>query len=307
MAILNYSIGVDIGGTNVAIALVSEDGKVINDKLISTDQSISPETMIDRICTVITKIIEHTYVGLEKVKGIGIGSPGPLDSRNGLITCPPNLTSWKNVPILQIVENSLSMQVILENDANVAALAEKWVGAAQENDNFVYVTISTGIGSGIMMDGKLLRGLKGNAGDIGHTVIDPSFGSCICGQHGCLEAIASGAAIAHKGSAIIGEKISTKDVFLLYKKGHREIVHYIDYVFNILGMASVNIINTFDPEKIVIGGGVSKVGDILFNSIRSYVQQYALNPTGRNTEVVPAKLQQHSGVIGAAALLFNIS
>lgn len=307
MAILNYSIGVDIGGTNISVALVSEAGEIIRDKLISTDQLISPEAMIDRIGTVITKIIEQTDVDIDKVKGVGIGSPGPLDSRNGFITCPPNLPGWKNVPIRQIVENALSMKVILENDANVAALAERWVGAAQENDNFVYMTISTGIGSGIIMDGKLIRGLKGNAGDIGHTVIDPSFGSCTCGQRGCLEAIASGTAIARRGSAIIGEERSTKEVFELYEKGHKEIVNYIDYIFNILGMASVNIINTFDPEKIVIGGGVSKVGDILFNSIRSYVQQYALNPTGRKTEVVPAELQQYSGVIGAAALLFNIS
>src|SRR5690625_3782238 len=180
------------------------------------------------------------------------------------------------------------------------------MGAAKENDNFVYMTVSTGIGAGVITEGKLLRGLKGNAGDIGHIVVDPSFDKCNCGQKGCLEAIASGTAISKHGSRIMGKELTTKEVFELYEQGNEKIKEHMDYVLKILGIACVNIINTFDPEKIVIGGGVSKVGDLLFNPIRSYVSQYALNPTGRQTEIVPAELDQSSGVIGAAALCFDV-
>ena len=134
--------------------------------------------------------------------------------------------------------------------------------------------------------------------------MDPSYGQCLCGQYGCFETIASGTAIAKRGSEIIGKDLSTKEVFDLYAEGNPEIVNYIEGVFKMIGVACVTIINTFDIEKIVIGGGVSKVGDPLFDAIRSYVSQYALNPPGRKTEIVPAKLDQSSGVIGAAALCF---
>jgi glucokinase len=262
--------------------------------------------MIARICETIKSMVSATNIKQEEIVGIGIGAPGSLDSRAGVITCPPNLKTWIDIPIKQLVEKSLAIPVTLENDANAAAIAEKWVGAAQEDDNFTYITISTGIGGGVIVEGKLLRGLKGNAGDIGHTVIDPSIGPCACGQYGCLEVVASGTAIAKRGSAIMGTDLSTKEVFDLYREGHPEMTELINSVFKVLGMACVNVINTFDPEKIVIGGGVSKVGDPLFNAIRDYVSQYALNPVGRKTEIVPAKLEQSSGVIGAAALCFEI-
>jgi|SRR5690625_1504902 len=303
---MKYSIGIDIGGTKVAIAIVDQKANIKSENIIPTDVSISPEKMIEIICNEMKDLIKKSNIDQTDIIGIGIGAPGPLDSRNGMITCPPNLTGWIDVPIQQIVEKAFPFPVTLENDANAAALAEKWVGAAQKNDNFVYMTVSTGIGSGIMIEGELLRGLKGNAGDIGHTVIDPSFNQCACGQKGCLEAIASGTAIAKYGSQIMGKKLSTKEVFDLYLEGNEKIIEHIDYVLEILGMACVNIINTFDPEKIVIGGGVSKVGDLLFHPIRNYVSKYALNPTGRQTEIVPATLDQSSGVVGAAALCFNI-
>src|SRR5690625_7390076 len=143
-----------------------------------------------------------------------------------------------------------SVPIILENDANAAELAEKWFGVAQDNQNFVYMTVSTGIGSGIITDGKIYHGASGNAEDIGHTVVDPSFGQCSCGQYGCLESIASGTAIARLSSETIGRKVSTKEAFQLYVSGQREIVSLIDRIFRVLGIAIVTLINTFDPEKI---------------------------------------------------------
>lgn len=301
---MKYAIGVDIGGTKVAIAVVTEEGKIVSDTVIKTDLTIRPEAMIERICENIEEVLTESKVDRADIVGIGMGAPGPLDSKAGMITCPPNLKTWVDLPIKKLVEEQLSIPVTLENDANAAALAEKWVGAATDTENFAYVTISTGIGAGIVSEGKLLRGLKGNAGDIGHTVVDPSYGRCPCGQDGCLEWIASGTAIARQGSEILGYQASTKEIFERYEQGDADIVPFIDGILKVLGQACTTIVNTFDPEKIVIGGGVSKVGNTLFDPIRDYVSQKALNPTGRQTKIVPAKLDQSSGVIGAAALLF---
>ncbi|MBU5465397.1 ROK family protein [Virgibacillus sp. MSJ-26] len=302
---MKYFIGVDIGGTKVAIAVVSETGKILKQNVIPTELTILPKEMIMKISNSIREILAQTEIVKNDIIGIGIGSPGPLDAKEGLITHPPNLQNWRNVPIVKWMKEWWSVPIILENDANAAALAEKWLGAAQDNQNFVYMTVSTGIGSGIIADGKIYHGASGNAGDIGHTVVDPSFGQCSCGQYGCLESIASGTAIAKRGSDILGKQVTTKDVFTLYDEGHLKIVAFINKVFKVLGVACVSIINTFDPEKIVIGGGVSQVEAPLFEMIRDYVRNYALNPNGRNTTIVKAELDQNAGVIGAAALYLD--
>ncbi|WP_203340148.1 ROK family protein [Planococcus beijingensis] len=302
---MKYAIGVDIGGTKTAIAAVDERGVIVSQSVIPTNLQIRPQAMIAEIQQEISRVIEESGVLIEEIAGIGIGAPGPLDSKNGLISCPPNLPAWVDIPVRELIGRSFSVPVLLENDANAAALAEKWIGAAVENENFIYITVSTGIGAGIIAEGKLLKGLKGNAGDIGHMVIDPSFGECVCGQWGCLESIASGTAIAKRASAIIGREVTAKDVFRFYKERDPDITGYMEDVFNVLGVASVSMINTFDPEKIVFGGGVSKFGEPMFDSIRQYVRRYALNPTGRKTEITAAKLGQNAGVIGAAALCFQ--
>src|SRR5699024_2652687 len=245
---MKNSIGVDIGGTKVAIGIVNETGLVKEQSIIPTDLSISPFDMISKINVEIKNIITQAGLKQEDITGIGIGARGPLDSKNGMILCPPNLPTWKDIPIQKWVEDEFSIPVKLEHDANAAALAEIWIGAGQKNDDFIYMTVSTGIGSGIILDGKLLLARKGNAGDVGHIVVDPLFGQCTCGQYGCLEWIASGTAISREGSKIMGETLSTKAVFELYEQRQPEIVTYIDSVINVLGEACANLINTFDTE-----------------------------------------------------------
>ncbi|MBM7541012.1 ROK family protein [Amphibacillus cookii] len=300
-----YAVGIDIGGTKVAIAIVNQDGQIIHQDKFNTDLTIEPKAMIDRINQNVKVLITEAELNLATISGIGIGAPGPLNSQKGLITRPPNLKRWINVPIVDQIQNFFNMPVRLENDASAAALAEKWIGAAQSNDDFVYITISTGIGAGIYANGQLMTGSRGNAGDFGHTVIDPSFGQCHCGQYGCLEHIASGTAIARKGSELVGEPLSTAEVFSRYQLNDPVLQPFINDIFRVLGAACVSLINTFDPEKIVIGGGVSKVGHVLFKEIRDYVKRHALNPDSRDTTIVPAKLDQDAGVLGAAALILK--
>src|SRR5690625_1067873 len=303
--IMQYAIGIDIGGTKTAIALVDETGVIVENATMPTDLTLTPDQMITNISYEIKRQIDYTNISNDDIVGIGIGAPGPIDNQKGLIVNPPNLQTWTNFPIRDYIKNEFSFSVIFENDANAAALAEKWIGAGQGSENFIFVTVSTGIGAGIVSDGQLLLGQLGNAGDIGHIVIDPSFGQCVCGQYGCLEWIASGTAIARQGSEVMEPQLSTKEVFDLYFQGEPRIVQLIEKVFRVLGVACVNLTNTFDTEKIVIGGGVTQVGKVLFNSIQEYVQQYALGDQRRKTEIVPAQLNQNAGVIGAAALCFK--
>ena len=298
-----YAVGIDIGGTKVAIGIVGEEGQVCAQIVIPTDQDRTPAEMIDQICAQVECLVNQSGIAPADLLGIGIGAPGPLDKGRGLIACPPNLPGWIDVPIVETVQRKTLLPVVLENDANAAALAEKWIGAARDSEHFVYVTISTGIGAGLYLDGKLASGSRGNAGDIGHMVIDPAYGTCACGQKGCLEWIASGTAISRRGSELLGAPFTTQEIFERYRAGHAQVTALVHETFTAIGIGCVTLINLFDPERIVIGGGVSQVGAPLFQAVQQYVSRHALNPAGRQTIITPAQLRQNAGVIGAAALI----
>ncbi|MDQ0338673.1 glucokinase [Caldalkalibacillus uzonensis] len=302
---MKHAIGIDIGGTKIATGIVDAYGQVGPYQMIPTDTTASPMAVINEIEDIIKELLTEGDYSPKDILGIGVCAPGPLEARQGRITCPPNLPKWKDIPIVNLLQERLSTPVILENDANAAALAEKWIGAAQDSEHFIYLTISTGIGAGLFLHGRLVTGARGNAGEVGHMVIDPTQGICRCGQRGCLEWLASGTAISRMASEVMNRDLTAEDVFVLYRQGHEQIVPLIDQVFTYIGMGCVNLINLFDPEKIVIGGGVSQAGQPLFDAVRNYVHRYALNPSGRKTEIVPAQLKQHVGLIGAAALIFH--
>lgn len=300
---MNYAIGIDIGGTKTAIGLVGADGEVRAKTSLPTDQTVAPEAMVDRMATAIRDILSAQGVSEKELLGIGVGAPGPLNTKEGKIAEPPNLRSWWNFPVVASLARHFSLPIRLENDATAAALAEKWLGAAKKDDHFVFVTISTGIGAGIYSHGKLITGASGNAGDVGHFVVDPSAGTCVCGQKGCWEYVASGTAVARQASALLGREVSSKEAFDLAAAGHTPIQELVAKVYEYIGVGCVTLINTFDPEKLVLGGGVSQVGAPMFDAVRDYVSKYALNPSGRQTPIVPAALHQDAGLIGAAALV----
>ncbi|AWB45233.1 transcriptional regulator [Paenibacillus sp. CAA11] len=300
---MSYAIGIDIGGTKTAIGLVNEQGQISAKVTIPTDPAISPSEMVVRIADSAKSLIQDSGVKAEQISGIGIGAPGPLDTAQGRIACPPNLPAWRNFPIVDELAKHFSYPIRFENDATAATLAEKWIGAAQDAEHFVFITISTGIGAGIYMHGKLITGASGNAGDVGHLVIDPTAGHCVCGQDGCWEYIASGTAIARQASELLDREVTTKEAFDLAAQGEPAIRELVDRVFRYIGIGCVTLINTLDPQKLVIGGGVSQVGDPLFQAVRAYVVEHALNPSGRSTPIIPAALQQDAGLIGAAALV----
>ncbi|GEM05907.1 glucokinase [Halolactibacillus miurensis] len=298
-----YALGIDIGGTKTAIGLVTTTGDVVGYDKLPTDQTIEPTKMIERIIVHVKTLLEKHRIDDNQLYGIGIGAPGPLDISHGMITYPPNLPRWRNVPVVKLMSAYFSVPIRLENDASCAAVAEHSFGASQHYTDSLYVTISTGIGAGIISKNTLISGGKGNAGDVGHMVIDPSFGECVCGQYGCFEHICSGTAISREASKLKGTSISTEEAFRLYEAQDKDMVPYLDTVIERMGMALVSLINSLDPEIVVIGGGVSQVGDTLFEPIRHYVKRYTLNKDAGDTPIVPAKLNQEAGIIGAAALV----
>lgn len=300
---MNYAIGIDIGGTKTAIGLIDPTGHVLAKTALPTDHTVSPHVMVDRMAAAIKQMMAEHQVAEADILGIGVGAPGPLNTQKGEITAPPNLKGWWNFPIVESLKRHFDYKVAFENDATAAALAEKWLGAAKDAEHFVFITISTGIGAGIFSHGKLLTGATGNAGDVGHFVIDPAAGTCVCGQEGCWEYVASGTAIARQATDILGREVTSKEVFALAAEGDQEMKALVDKVFRYIGVGCVTLINTLDPEKLVIGGGVSQIGEPLFAAVRDYVSKHALNPSGRNTPIVPAALLQEAGLIGAAALI----
>ncbi|PZD95496.1 ROK family protein [Paenibacillus sambharensis] len=301
---MKYAVGIDIGGTKTALGLVDSSGMVLSKASLPTDLSLSPQDMVDRIAQTVLDLMAGKGLQQADLSGIGLGAPGPLDTRLGQIAEPPNLRSWWGFPVVEAFNRHFHVPIVLENDATAAALAEKWLGAAKGADHFVYITISTGIGAGIYSHGRLITGASGNAGDIGHVVIDPAGGTCTCGQRGCFEHIASGTAIAREASMLLQRPVTSKEAFeLALSRQDARMEQLVSRVFHYIGVGSVMLINTFDPELLVIGGGVSQVGAPLFESVTGYIRQHALNPSGRSTPVVPALLQQDAGLIGAAALI----
>jgi glucokinase len=292
---VNIAVGIDIGGTKIAFGFVDEKGAVIAKGSLKTDLTVEPSVMISRVGDAVKELAEQHGLKLASLKGVGVGAPGPLNTQKGELTCPPNLKSWWGFPVVEELKAHLPLPIKMENDATAAALAEKWIGAAQDSEHFIFITISTGIGAGIFMHGKLLTGSTGNAGDAGFMIMDEAGTP--------WEVVASGTAVARQATELLGREVSSKEAFELAAQGDPQMTTLVSRVFTTIGMGCVSLINILDPNKIVIGGGVSQVGEPLFSAVSDYVSKHALNPSGRQTSIVPAQLQQDAGLIGAAALI----
>ncbi|QDH20471.1 ROK family protein [Saccharibacillus brassicae] len=294
------AIGIDIGGTKIAVGLVDDRGTVLAQQSLKTDPDKTPAALIEETAAAVNELLEQQNIGPSDVKGIGVGAPGPLDAKHGRLDSPPNLPTWHGFGVVEELRKHFgAWPVHFQNDATAAALAEKWLGAARDADNFIFITVSTGIGAGIYMHGRLITGASGNAGDVGYIMVEPGA----AGTEGYWEQIASGTAIARQASELLGRPVGTKEAFDLAAGGDEPMKQLIETTYRRLGMGCVSLINTLDPELLVIGGGVSQIGEPLLDAIRSYVSEHALSPAGRRTEIVPAALSQNAGLIGAASLV----
>lgn len=312
----NYVIGIDLGGTKISGALSDLKGNVVSKYVIPTNASEGESVVLNRIFNVIEKVLEQSNKNCNEIKAIGIGSPGPLDAKKGIIISTPNLP-FKNFELVKPIEEKFRAKTYLDNDGNVAAIGENIFGAGKGTENMVFVTVSTGVGGGAIINGKIYRGNTCNALEIGHTTLEKDGPRCNCGNYGCLEALASGTAIGKRGKEAVesGKETSLKnyknitsyEVFKEREKGDAVAAEIIDNALNYLGIGIANIVSTFDPEKVVIGGGVSNAGKIVFDKVREVVNTRCFDSMAQSCDIIPAGLGTDAGVIGAIALAITES
>lgn len=306
-----YVIGVDLGGTKISTAISTIEGNILANVVLPTKAEEGETAVLGRIVQSIDEVIVGSSTSIDEIEAIGIGSPGPLDAKKGIIITTPNLP-FKDYNLVQPLKEKYNIPVYLDNDANAAAIGEYMFGAGKGKDNIVYFTVSTGVGGGAVLDGKVYRGHTSNALEIGHTTVDPNGPRCNCGNLGCLEAISSGTAIARKGKEAVSTNVETSlkkydtvtsyEVFKEAEAGDEVAKDIIDNALTYLGIGVANAIATFDPEMIIIGGGVSKAGDIVFNTVKKVVNKRCFKSMAESCEIVPAGLGSDAGVVGAVAL-----
>ena len=309
--------GIDLGGTTTKIAFITNSGDIVHKWEIPTDNSNEGQNITSNIAKAIDEKLSQIGETKEKLMGIGMGAPGPVDYETGIILNVVNL-GWKdNYPLKDSLEEATSLPAAVENDANCAALGEMWSGAGNGAKDLVCVTLGTGVGGGVIANGNIIQGINGAAGEIGHITVIPSGGApCNCGKTGCLETVASATGIVRlaeeavknsSSSSKLGElfRITAKDVFDAARDNDQLAQKVLNEVSFHLGLALANIGNTLNPDKIVLGGGVSKAGDILLDSVKENFEKFAFPAVRNSTEIDIATLGNDAGVLGAAWLIKN--
>ena len=310
-----YRVGVDVGGTNVKIALVTDEGKIVYSNTVPTRAEMGYEYTISNIKQAIYDLMKETKTTNNDIGAIGFGFPGQIDCENGVVRLLPNIPGWVNVPIAQMMQDEFNIPTRVDNDVRCAALGELKFGAGKGCQNLVCITVGTGIGSGLIINGKLVRGASNAAGEIGHIKLTIKDGPrCGCGDTGCLEAYASGPSIvAMAENYILGGKstkfrelanpdISPYIVAEAAKQGDNVALRIFKIMGEYIGIGLSSVVNLLNPEKIIIGGGVADAGDILLQPIKDTIKNRAMKISADAVEVVPAQLGNTAGVIGASLL-----
>ncbi len=310
-------IGIDVGGTNVKIALVNDSGKIIYSNSVPTRAEMGYEYTVNNIKQAIYDLLKETKLEAKEIEGIGFGFPGQVDYKSGVVRLAPNIPGWVDVPIAKMIEDEFHIPTRVDNDVRCAALGELKYGAGKGCENLICITVGTGIGSGLIVNGKLVRGASNAAGEIGHIKLQIHDGPiCGCGDTGCMEAFASGPAIvAMAEEYILGGK-STKyremanggDItpFIVAeaaKAGDPVARRIFSRIGEYIGIGMASVVNLLNPEKIIIGGGVADAGDILLDPLKDTLKKRAMKIAGETVEVVPAQLGNTAGVIGASLLI----
>ena len=313
-------LAIDLGGTKIFAAIISSKGQVMAREYCLTLADEGPEAVINRIFSAIDHLLSQRNINLSQLGSISIAAAGAIDFEKGLITSSPNLPGWHDVPLRDIVKKKYKINTFLINDASAAALGEQHFGAGQGINNLIYLTVSTGIGGGIIINGRLYFGASGSAGEIGHTTIDVNGPRCGCGNIGCLEVLASGTAVAKEAirrirqggmssliEAVGGkiENITAEEVSIAAQEGDSLASEVILKAATHLGVGLANIVNIFNPEMIIIGGGMAKMGDLLLNPARQVVRERAFQLSAQAVQIVPAQLGDDAGVLGAAVFAFQ--
>lgn len=307
-----YRVGVDLGGTNIAVGIIDEECRMIDQISVPTLAKRPEDAVIKDICKTVGDVLQRQRISACECSSIGVGAPGCCDSEKGIVFRSYSL-SWNHVPLGERMQKYFPIPVKVDNDANCAALAEALAGAGRGYKNTVLVTLGTGIGTGIVLDGKIYSGLKGNGTEFGHTMIDVNGELCSCGRRGCWDAYASATALivnAKKAAANrpesalnLVDEMNGKAVFDIAGQGDVTAIAVVREYCYYLAVGISNIINVFGPDIIIVGGGISRQGDKILDPVRRYVRE---NCFDKREEAMPhittAHMGNDAGIIGAALL-----
>lgn len=310
-------IGIDVGGTNVKIALVDSNGKIGYSDTIPTRAEMGYEYTVNNMKQAIRDLLTETKLTAKDIEGIGFGLPGQVDFKSGIVRLITNIPGWVEIPLAKMIEDEFHIPTRIDNDVRCAALGELNFGAGKGCENLICITVGTGIGSGLIVNGKLVRGASNAAGEIGHIKLQMHDGPiCGCGDTGCLEAFASGPSIVAMAEEYImggkstkyremanGNDITPFIVAEAAKAGDAVAQRIFTKMGEYIGIGLASVVNLLNPERIIIGGGVAGAGDILMTPLKETLKKRAMKIAGDTVEVVPAQLGNTAGVIGASLLI----
>jgi glucokinase len=313
-------IGVDMGGTNIRTGLFTPQGRLQNKSIKIHYGNLPPQKVIDLVISEVNNILKKEGLDLFNISGMGVGFPGHVDFKRGIALTTSNLPQWDDIPLRDILEDRLKISVYLDNDANLAALAEHLFGAGKGTKNMIYLTVSSGIGAGLIINGKIYRGNRGTAGEIGHTTLDINGPVCTCGKRGCLMAMASGIGIANiakedvrKGKKTLIRDLVQNDISKITAKviaeaafrGDELAESLIEQAARYLGIGLANLIEIFDPEMIVVGGGLSKIKEKFLELVKEIAIQRVPKQLRDSVNIEASRLASDAGIIGAASLVIT--
>lgn len=307
-------LSIDIGGTKLAVAVVTEDGRTHGLIVEPTRREEGPGVIVPRLFDMGHRAIAAS--GIDGVAAVGISCGGPLDSRAGILTGPLHLPGWVDLPIVELAEREFGVPAVLENDATAGALGEFRYGAARGSSTLVYLTVSTGIGGGAVIDGRLHKGAAGNGGEFGHVMVRTGGRHCLCGRRGCLEMYASGTSIAARATEAVAERgagsslatlpvVRAEDVVAAAAAGDALAAELWEETIDTLSSALTDLVNVFEPDLVVLGGGVTRSGDALLLPVRERVARDAMPPAAAAATVMLAGLGDEVCVVGAGGVAFD--
>ncbi|HGA2333769.1 TPA: ROK family glucokinase [Streptococcus agalactiae] len=311
-------LGIDLGGTTIKFGILTLEGEVQEKWAIETNTLENGRHIVSDIVESLKHRLSLYGLTKDDFLGIGMGSPGAIDRTSKTVTGAFNLNWADTQEVGSVIEKEVGIPFFIDNDANVAALGERWVGAGANNPDVVFVTLGTGVGGGVIADGNLIHGVAGAGGEIGHMIVDPENGfMCTCGNKGCLETVASATGVVrvarqlaeqYEGSSAIkaaidnGDTVTSKDIFIAAEDGDKFANSVVERVSRYLGLAAANISNILNPDSVVIGGGVSAAGEFLRSRVEKYFVTFAFPQVKKSTKIKIAELGNDAGIIGAASL-----
>jgi glucokinase-like ROK family protein len=316
---VDYVVGVDMGASHVTLILADYSARVIQEMHMPLDIILGPQVCLSQVDSYLLELVKIAGLTLKQIKAVGIGVPGPIVAEAGMVSGPPIMPGWDGFPIRDTLQEKWNCPVTLNNDAELGALGEWAYGAGRGERDLAYIKVGVGIGAGLLLDGRIYRGITGSAGEIGHITIEENGPECQCGNRGCLEALAGGRAISqraidavHKGQrTLLAEKVPTEsitpqDVISAARQGDLLSQQIVSEAGAHLGTAIASLVNLFNPSMVVIGGGVAQIGDLLLEPIRRTVQQRSLRVASRAVRITAALLGRRSSGMGAVVQAISL-